>query len=161
MRLTGPHGHGQCAINHFQCMPEIAFLAVNFCQFNISRTLEGVTPDRFPEFILRLLQFALFLQHNTEVVVRLGIFRTHVIAGRACCRAAQMFFGLFKLGFPCPPDTQHGIHTQVIRIALERLFIVRQRIYDSIMKLLQPQTDQVQLLHRLVLGRSLRILHQL
>ena len=131
-------------------------------EFGVAGTLEPVAPDGLPEFVFRFLEFALFFQDDSEVVVGLGVLGSRVwlrvvraTARRRCSSASA------NLACRASPNADDRIDAEVGRVASQGLLVIGHGVDDSVVELFESQADQVELFDGLVFGGWFRIFHQL
>ena len=124
---------------------EVAFGRVNLRQSKVARRPPCRAPRRFVKLRVRIVQLALRLQRQPEVVDRLAVLGRCVAGRVALQRLAQIRLRIGKSSALDRVDAQHRIHADVAGIAPQRLLPVRVGIARRRAELLHPQARQVQL----------------
>ena len=116
-------------------------------------------PGAAPEEVFRSLQVAEISLHKREVVLRLGVERARVVL--RCARNCPLQIRL-RLGVATvlrKPHAHCKIGLRIVGVYFKCTFIVRHRIENSVLKLVEAQSHLVGKFGGRIFLRWLRILH--
>ncbi|CCY64377.1 unknown [Prevotella sp. CAG:1124] len=118
----------------------------DLCACEVACILPCAVPCRLEEAVVSLVNLALVLQRQTEVVYRFAVVRVGVALHEHLDGRLQVSLGACEASLADVPQTQCVVVSYVERVAAQSLLVVFNGVVCSVAVLLEVQTCEVKLL---------------
>ena len=133
------------AVDFVESVFEAILHSRNLGAGEVAGILPCSVPARLVEAVVSLIEAALILQCQAEVVERFAIIGVGVALHKGIHRSGEVLFGACEASFAYIPKTEGIVAAHVDRVAAQSLLVVVNRVVGSVAILLKVQACEIEL----------------